>query len=89
VHRALPYFWSDQYGTKIQLIGYCDPTAEVTIVKSAAGKSRAAAVYHHGDQMRAAVMINWSRALGMSRVALQEHASTAIVLERLAERIDA
>jgi hypothetical protein len=34
-------------------------------------------------------MINWSRALGMSRVALQEHTSAASVLERLAERIDA
>lgn len=88
-HRALPYFWSDQYGTKIQLIGYCDPTAQVTIVRSSGPKSRAAAVYHHGDELRAAVMINWSRALGMSRVALQDRAPATAVLERLNERINA
>ncbi len=89
VHQGLPYFWSDQYGTKIQLIGYCDPTADVTIVRSSKGQSRAAAVYHYGDELRAAVMINWPRALGMSRVALQDHASVATVLDKLADRIDA
>ena len=89
VHQGLPYFWSDQYKTKIQLIGYCDPTAQVTIVRSAGGKARAAAVYHHGDELRAAVMINWPRALGMSRVALQDHASVTTVLDRLADRINA
>ena len=89
VHQGLPYFWSDQYGTKIQLIGYCDPTAQVTILRSSGDKSRAAAVYHHGDELRAAVMINWPRALGMSRVALQDHASARTVLDRLADRIDA
>ena len=90
VHQGLPYFWSDQYGTKIQLIGYCDPTARR---HDHAGRReasrRAAAVYHHGDELRAAVMINWPRALGMSRVALQDHASVATVLDRLADRIDA
>ncbi|MES3636586.1 FAD/NAD(P)-binding oxidoreductase [Mycobacterium intracellulare] len=89
VHRALPYFWSDQYGTKIQLIGYCDPAAQVTTVKSSGPKFRAAAVYHHGDELRAAVMVNWSRALGMTRVALQDNAPVGKVLDKLAERIDA
>jgi NADPH-dependent 2,4-dienoyl-CoA reductase/sulfur reductase-like enzyme len=89
VHRALPYFWSDQYGTKIQLIGYCDPTAEVTMVKSSGPKARAAAVYHHGNELCAAVMINWPRALGMTRVALQDHAPAETVVDKLSERIDA
>ena len=29
----VPYFWSDQYGKKIQMLGHPEPTDEVVLVQ--------------------------------------------------------
>jgi 3-phenylpropionate/trans-cinnamate dioxygenase ferredoxin reductase subunit len=32
-HTALPYFWSDQHGAKIQLVGHVDPALATTVIE--------------------------------------------------------
>lgn len=53
------------------------------MLQSSGDKPRTAAVYHYGDDLRAAVMINWPRALGMVRSALQERAPAGSVIDKL------
>lgn len=84
-HKAVPYFWSDQHGVKLQLVGYADTGRKVTVVEQKGPKERVAAIYHDGDEPCAAFTINWPRALAMVRPALRDGTTTAAALiDRLA-----
>lgn len=69
-YQAQPYFWSDQHGMKIQLVGHPDAADSVRLVHQE-NKTRVAALYHTDDRLDAAVTINWPRALVTVRPALQ------------------
>ncbi|MPY85775.1 MAG: NAD(P)/FAD-dependent oxidoreductase [Actinophytocola sp.] len=82
-HTARPYFWSDQHGVKIQLMGYADPASSVTIVRQEGGRERIAAIYHDGDELRAALTINWPRALATVRAALEAKTPASDAVKQL------
>lgn len=84
VHRAHPYFWSDQHGVKIQLVGHTAPDSdEVTIIRSGDGKERVAALYHDAGTLRAGFTINWPRALAAARSALENDLPATETVARL------
>jgi len=60
-YTPTPYFWSDQYGKKIQFVGHTQPGDEVVVVDGDVGERRFVACYgRHGRLVGA---------LGMSRPA--------------------
>lgn len=82
-HVAVPYFWSDQHGAKIQLVGHVDATSEVQMLRRPGGKDRLVAVYHHDDALRAALTVNWPRGLAAARRAIAARTSTTHLLDEL------
>lgn len=60
-YAPVPYFWSDQYGMKIQMVGLRHPGDEVTIVEGDPADHRFVAAYGRHGRLVAA--------LGMSRPA--------------------
>ncbi len=66
----VPYFWSDQYGMKIQMLGRPDPDDEVVVVDGALD-DRFVALYRHGDLLSAAVALSRPRQLMAYRALLE------------------
>lgn len=66
----VPYFWSDQYGAKIQVLGRPDPDDEVVVVDGSLD-DRFVALYRHGDSLSAAVALSQPRQLMAYRRLLQ------------------
>jgi NADPH-dependent 2,4-dienoyl-CoA reductase/sulfur reductase-like enzyme len=64
-YRAAPYFWSDQYGRKIQMIGHVSPADRQEPVR--AGPGREAVLFDRAGLLAAAVTIGWPRAMGTLR----------------------
>ncbi|HET8990113.1 MAG TPA: FAD-dependent oxidoreductase [Acidimicrobiales bacterium] len=60
---ATPYFWSDQYGKKIQLLGRPRPDDEVVRVLGAANADRWLALYARRGVVTGAVALSQPRAL--------------------------
>ena len=63
---SVPYFWSDQYETKIQFVGHARPDDEVRVVHgsvddSGPGDGRFVALYGRGGRLVAAIGFNWAR----------------------------
>jgi len=50
--EPVPYFWSDQYGEKIQVLGHPSPGDEVVVVDGGLDE-RFIALYRHGDALSA------------------------------------
>lgn len=71
----VPYFWSDQYGTKIQLVGHPEPDAEVRVVEGSLEEKRFVALYGHGNRLVAALTFGRPRLLVMYRRLLEERVS--------------
>jgi 3-phenylpropionate/trans-cinnamate dioxygenase ferredoxin reductase subunit len=59
----VPYFWSDQYGVKIQLVGYARPDDEVVVVDGAVAERRFVACYGREGRLTAAIGFNRPRHL--------------------------
>jgi 3-phenylpropionate/trans-cinnamate dioxygenase ferredoxin reductase component len=51
----VPYFWSDQYDVKIQVIGHPRPDAEVVVVDGSLESRRFVALYGHAGRLVAAL----------------------------------
>jgi 3-phenylpropionate/trans-cinnamate dioxygenase ferredoxin reductase subunit len=49
----VPYFWSDQYGVKFQILGLPQPDDEVTLLRVGPGADRLLAVYGRGGVVTA------------------------------------
>ncbi len=70
----VPYFWSDQYGLKIQMLGRPQPDDEVVVVDGALD-DRFVALYRHDEALSAAVALSRPRQLMAYRPLLEARAS--------------
>ncbi len=59
----VPYFWSDQYDTKIQFLGRCCPTDEVRIVDGSTEERRFVALFARDGRLMGALAFNRPRQL--------------------------
>ncbi|MUL42866.1 NAD(P)/FAD-dependent oxidoreductase [Streptomonospora sp. PA3] len=60
-YRRTPYFWSDQYGMRLQFAGEVRPGDEVRIVEGSFAERSFAAVYERGGEPTAAAAVNRPR----------------------------
>jgi NADPH-dependent 2,4-dienoyl-CoA reductase/sulfur reductase-like enzyme len=82
-YRAAPYFWSDQYGRKIQMVGHAGPTHAVEVREfEVAGRRAWAAVFSRQGRLTAAVTLGWPRAMAvLRRMWLQQAGADAALAE--------
>ena len=67
-YNPLPWFWSDQYGLKLQLVGSTIGHDEARIVAGSAAAGKFIALYRRGDQLIAALTLaNTSKLLKYRR----------------------
>ncbi len=59
----VPYFWSDQYGLRIQVLGHPAPTDEVAIVEGTLSDEKFVALYGRAGRLTAALAISRPRQL--------------------------
>ena len=59
----VPYFWSDQYDTKIQFLGRCCPTDELRIVDGSIEERRFVALFGRDGRLMGALAFNRPRLL--------------------------
>jgi NADPH-dependent 2,4-dienoyl-CoA reductase/sulfur reductase-like enzyme len=72
--RLVPYFWSDQYGKKIQVLGHPRPDDDVVRVKDT-GAGQWLGLYSRDGQVTGVVGLSQPRALMLSKPLL-EHPTT-------------
>ncbi|MGC8499100.1 MAG: NAD(P)/FAD-dependent oxidoreductase [Acidimicrobiales bacterium] len=63
----IPYFWSDQYGAKVQVLGHPRPTDDVRAVVGEPGGARWLALYSRDEVVSGVVALRSPRALTLSR----------------------
>jgi 3-phenylpropionate/trans-cinnamate dioxygenase ferredoxin reductase component len=89
-YHAAPYFWSDQYGSKIQMVGHAAPTDAVEIREfEVSGRRCWAAVFSRQSRITAAITLGWPRAMAALRRLWLQHADARDALtelQALAER---
>lgn len=71
----VPYFWSDQYGVRIQVLGRPDPADEVALVDGSFEEGRFVALYGREGRLRAALAVSRPRKLMAFRPLLAAGAS--------------
>ncbi len=74
-YDPVPFFWSDQYQTKIQVIGLPGPDDEVVVVEGSPEAGKLVALYRRGDRLRAALAFSQPRRLMAYRPLLEAGAS--------------
>jgi 3-phenylpropionate/trans-cinnamate dioxygenase ferredoxin reductase subunit len=74
-YAPVPFFWSDQYGAKIQVIGRPRPEDEVVVVDGTVQDRKLVALYRRGDRLSAALAISRPRQLMAYRPLLDAGAS--------------
>ncbi|MFM9373356.1 NAD(P)/FAD-dependent oxidoreductase [Streptomyces sp. Da 82-17] len=72
-----PYFWSDQYGVRIQLAGHVPAGAQVRVVEGDVASRSFAAVYEIGGEPVAAVAMNQPKLFNRLRRRLAPALATA------------
>jgi NADPH-dependent 2,4-dienoyl-CoA reductase/sulfur reductase-like enzyme len=77
---TIPYFWSDQYGSKIQFIGRATHADEVRVVEGPDDQGRLLALYRRGDRLSGVLGISRMKALMGYRAHLANQALWADVL---------
>jgi NADPH-dependent 2,4-dienoyl-CoA reductase/sulfur reductase-like enzyme len=70
--RMIPYFWSDQMGRKIQLIGHPRPSDEATLVSGSPEELKWVALYTREGLVTGVVALSNPRGLTKSRVLLEQ-----------------
>ena len=80
-YTPVPFFWSDQYEAKIQVLGRPDPEDEVVVVDGSAEERKLVALYRRGDRLSAALGISRARQLMAYRPLLASAASFDEALE--------
>ena len=63
-HAAVPYFWSDQYGSTLQGLGELDPTTEAEVHEVHAGL---VALHARDDQLLGVVCLDAKKQVGRAR----------------------
>ncbi len=71
----VPYFWSDQYDVKIQVLGHPRPEDEVVVVDGSTAQRRFVAVYGRDGRLSGAIGMNRPRQLMLYRQLLERGAS--------------
>ncbi len=71
----VPWFWSDQYGHKLQLAGRPAPDDRVEIIAGSTGERRFAALYGRGERLTAVFGLNRPRHVMQYRRLIEEGAS--------------
>jgi 3-phenylpropionate/trans-cinnamate dioxygenase ferredoxin reductase subunit len=79
--KLVPYFWSDQYGKKIQMLGHPSPSDEVTRVTGSPEEGKWLALFHRSGVITGAVSLNQPRGLILARPLVSEHANIGEALE--------
>jgi len=74
-YDPVPFFWSDQYSTKIQVVGLPGPEDEVVVVEGSVEEGKLVALYRRGDRLRAALAFSRPRHLMAYRPLLAAGAS--------------
>jgi 3-phenylpropionate/trans-cinnamate dioxygenase ferredoxin reductase component len=74
-YDPIPFFWSDQYQTKIQMIGLPGRDDEVVVVEGSVEEGKLVALYRRGDRLRAALAFSRPRHLMAYRPLLAAGAS--------------
>ena len=74
-YDPVPFFWSDQYQTKIQMIGLPGGDDEVVVVEGSVEEGKLVALYRRGDRLRAALAFSRPRHLMAYRPLLAAGAS--------------
>jgi NADPH-dependent 2,4-dienoyl-CoA reductase/sulfur reductase-like enzyme len=71
--RSVPYFWSDQYGVRIQLVGYPEGDEdEVRVVEGDVEARQFVALYRRGSRVIAALGMNSSKSVMTLRSRISE-----------------
>jgi len=84
-----PYFWSDQFGLKIQMVGRPAEATTVTVhTFDVSGTERPVAVYENDGRVVAAVAFGWPRAVAACRQAWESGAAVADLASTLAGLAD-
>lgn len=79
--RVVPYFWSDQMGRKIQLIGHPHPSDEVSLVAGSPDELKWLALYSRRGLVSGVVALSDPRGLTKSRVLLEQVTTLADALD--------
>ncbi len=74
-YRPVPYFWSDQYDMKIQVLGLPGPDDEVVVVDGTVENGRFVALYGGGGRLTAALGFGRPRQLMGYRRLLEDRTS--------------
>lgn len=56
--EPVPYFWSDQFGAKLQFVGVAPPSAEPVVVEGDLDSGRFAAAYGEGGRLAGVLCVN-------------------------------
>ncbi len=81
-YEPVPFFWSDQYTTKIQMLGLPEPGDEAVVVGGSTEDAKLVALYRRGDRLSAALAFSQPRQLMAYRPLLAAGASFDEALER-------
>jgi phthalate 3,4-dioxygenase ferredoxin reductase subunit len=83
-HVRAPYFWSDQHGVKIQMVGRVSPEDRVELLpfQTPSGE-REVALYSRDGHFTAAVLLGWPRATVACRQAWERGDDVSTVRDRL------
>ena len=79
-YRPVPYFWSDQYDVKIQVLGLPGPDDEVHVVDGSVDDGRFVAVYGRGETLTGALGFGRPRQLMGYRRLLEDRVGLAEAL---------
>jgi NADPH-dependent 2,4-dienoyl-CoA reductase/sulfur reductase-like enzyme len=83
-YEAVPFFWSDWYGQRIQFVGAAEG-AEVTVVRGSVEAGRLVALYRFGNRITGALTVNEPRQIMKLRRLIADHSSYAAALESIGE----
>jgi NADPH-dependent 2,4-dienoyl-CoA reductase/sulfur reductase-like enzyme len=79
---SVPFFWSDQYDTKIQMAGRPLPTDEIHVAHGEEGDHRFVVLYGRDGKLVAALGFNRARFIVQYRNAIRDGASFAETVEK-------
>ena len=74
-YDPVPFFWSDQYQTKIQMIGLPGPDDEVLVVEGSVEEGKLVALYRRDDRLQAVLAFSRPAKLMAYRPLLAANAS--------------
>jgi NADPH-dependent 2,4-dienoyl-CoA reductase/sulfur reductase-like enzyme len=77
----VPYFWSDQYGTKIQCLGEPSASADLTVLMTGAGGDRPLYLYSRAGRLTGVLGFGLARAVMRLRAPISERAPLEQAIE--------